>query len=167
MGMTIVHDMNKKNRICRAHVSDSQVEKFQELIAGLYSCCIERMQFQSEKLCLPNAQMRCLLLFADAHYLTPKVISREMSVAKSRVTTIINSLMQKGLIRQFKDPNDSRIHLLSLTAEGRQKVTEIRSFRGGVYRQVLSLLEPEQRQVMLAHLELLKSSMEAVRESPA
>ena len=156
--------MNNKLTIDRSEISNNQVEKFQDLVARLYQCCSDRMQYQSEKFGLPDAHLRCLLLFGEERYLTPKGISQKMNVVKSRVTSIINGLMKKGLIQRIKDPGDSRISLLSLTAEGQKKVGEVRSFMGDVHREVLHQMEPEQRKIMLTNLELLKASMEAVKE---
>ena len=148
----------------RPEITDLQVDKFQGLIAKLYQCCTERMQYQSEKFGLPDAQLRCLVLFGDERYLTPKGISQKMNVVKSRVTSIVNGLFKKGLIQRIKDPGDSRISLLSLSPKGQKKLSEIRSFMGYVHREVLSQMEPEQRKIMLTNLDLLKASMESVKE---
>ena len=160
----IVHIMNNNSPPDRSEISNNQVEKFQNLVARLYQCCSERMQYQSEKFGLPDAHLRCLLLFGDERYLTPKGISQKMNVVKSRVTSIINGLMKQGLIQRIKDPGDSRVSLLSLTAEGQKRVGEVRFFMGEVHREVLHQMEPEQRKIMLTNLELLKASMEAVKE---
>jgi DNA-binding MarR family transcriptional regulator len=157
--------MNKNIPDGSADISESQVEQFQELIAGLYHCCSERMHYLSEKTRLPDAQLRCLTLFDDGRYLTPKGIAREMNVAKSRVTSIIGGLTQNGLVRRIRDPRDGRISLLSLTPQGRQKLDAIRSFRRRLNREVLSRMEPKERKAVLTQLELLKASMEAIRES--
>ena len=70
----------------------------------------------------------------------------------------------KQLVQRIPDPEDSRITLLSLTSEGHQKLDEIKGFYDYVNHQVLSQMEPEQRKTMLTNLDLLKASMEAVKE---
>jgi len=54
--------------------------------------------------------------------------------------------------------------LLSLTPAGQKKINEINSFLEDVYGQVLSQMAPDQRQAMLTNLDILKASMEAVKE---
>jgi DNA-binding MarR family transcriptional regulator len=148
----------------RPEITDSQVEKFEALVARLYQCCSERMQYQSEKFGLPDAQLRCLLLFGEERYLTPKGISQKLNVVKSRVTPIVGALIKKRLIQRIKDPEDSRIRLLSLTPDGLKKLREIKQFMGYVHREVLANMGPEQRKIMMTNLDLLKASMESVKE---
>ena len=145
-------------------VSEYQLEKFQELIAKLFQCCQERMQYQCERFQLPDAELRCLGLFGEDRYLTAKGIAHRMNVVKSRVSKIIDGLIKKKLIQRISDPEDSRIKLLSLTPQGQKKVNEIDMFMADVYSQVLAQMAPDQRQAMLTNLDILKASMEAVKE---
>ena len=145
-------------------ISYNQVKQFQTLVTKLFQCCQERLQYQHERFKLPDAELRCLLLFEEERYLTAKGISYKMNVVKSRVTKIINGLLKKKLVQRIPDPEDSRIMLLSLTSEGHEKLNEIKAFHDHVNYQVLQQMEPEQRIIMLTNLDLLKASMEAVKE---
>jgi DNA-binding MarR family transcriptional regulator len=145
-------------------VSELQLKQFQELITKLYQCCHERMIYQSERFQLPDAELRCLLLFAGERYLTAKGIAQKMNVVKSRVSKIIDGLKKKKLIHRLKDPEDSRVNLLSLTAAGQDKISEINAFLEEVHHNVLNQMAPDQRKALLTNLELLKGSMEAVKE---
>ena len=73
------------------------------------------MRYQSERFNLPDAEMRCLLLFGEEKYLTPKGIANKMNLVKSRISKLISGLNKKGLIQKIADPEDSRTTLLSLT----------------------------------------------------
>ena len=145
-------------------ISAFQLQQFQELVAKLYQCCQERMQYQSDRFNLPDAELRCLMLFGEERYLTPKGIAHKMNVVKSRITKIIDGLIRKDLIQRIKDPEDSRISLLSLTAKGQSKLSDIKQFLDSVHAQVLMQIPSEQRNRLLLNLDLLKSSMEAVKE---
>jgi DNA-binding MarR family transcriptional regulator len=145
-------------------ISPYQLEQFQRLVNRLYQCCQERMQYQSDRFDLPDAELRCLLLFGEERYLTPKGIAQKMNVVKSRISKIVDGLMKKGLVQRIKDPEDSRIHLLSLTPDGQRKINDIRYFMDDVHHQVLLRIPSEQRKLLLIDLDLLKSSMEAVKD---
>jgi DNA-binding MarR family transcriptional regulator len=145
-------------------ISTYQLQQFQELVARLFQCCQERMQYQSDRFNLPDAELRCLMLFGEERYLTPKGIAHKMNVVKSRITKIIDGLIRKDLIQRIKDPEDSRISLLSLTATGQSKLSDIKQFLNSVHAQVLMQIPSEQRKKLLLNLDLLKSSMEAVKE---
>ena len=145
-------------------IPDFQLQQFQTLITKLFHCCQERVQYQSERFKLPDAELRCLMLFGEERYLTPKGITVKMNVVKSRVTKIIDGLERKKLIRRFKDPEDSRVYLLSLTSSGQQKLNEINDFLKEIYSEVLLQMQPQQRKSTLSTLEVLTASMNAVKE---
>ena len=147
-----------------AEIPEYQIEQFHLTITKLYQCCQERMQYQSEKFALPDAELRCLMLFADERYLTGKGIARKMNVVKSRVSKIIEGLAKKNMIQRLKDPGDSRVILISLTPEGRDTLTKIKGFQDQIYQEVLGNMAPEQRKTMITNLELLKASMESAKE---
>jgi DNA-binding MarR family transcriptional regulator len=156
--------MNDYKNFNYAEISDYQLDKFQKLIAKLFQCCQERMQYQCDRFQLPDAEFRCLVLFGDERYLTAKSIAHKMNVVKSRVSKIIDGLTKKNLIQRITDPEDSRIKLLSLTSVGQKKLIEVRQFMEDVHGQVLSQMAPDQRKAMLTNLDILKASMEAVKD---
>ena len=130
----------------------------------LFQCCQERMQYQCERFELPDAEFRCLMLFGKERYLTAKGIALKMNVVKSRVSKIVEGLIKKKLIQRIKDPEDSRISLLSLSTDGQEKVNNINRFLQDIHYQVLLQMAPDQRKTVLTNLDILKASMEAVKE---
>ena len=168
LAFVIVHAMNQiANRHSMDDVADVpeyQLKQFQELILKLFQCCQERMQYQCDRFGLPDAEFRCLMLFGEERYLTAKGIALKMNVVKSRVSKIIEGLLKKKLIQRTKDPEDSRISLLSLTSKGHEKLNHINEFLNNVHNQVLLQIAPDQRKTVLTNLDILKASMEAVKE---
>ena len=141
-----------------------QLEQFQDLIGKLFQCCQERIQYQCDRFDLPDAELRCLKQFDQERYLTAKGIARRMNVVKSRVTKIIDGLTRKDYVQRIKDPEDSRVTLLSLTPRGAAKLNEINGFMEEVHLEVLNRMPESQRTVVLSNLELLKSAMQSVKE---
>jgi len=156
--------MNYLNDKGSYNIPERQIAQFQQLITKLYQCCQDRMRYQSERFDLPDAELRCLLLFGEEKYLTPKGIANKMNLVKSRISKLISGLNQKGLIQKIADPEDSRTTLLSLTARGHKKLNDINMFLNETHQEVLSQMEPEQRLTMMTNLELLKASMESIKE---
>jgi DNA-binding MarR family transcriptional regulator len=147
-----------------SNVSEYQLEQFQALILKLFQCCQERMQYQCDRFELPDAELRCLMLFGEERYLTAKGLALKMNVVKSRVSKIVDGLIKKKLIQRIKDPEDSRVSLLSLSPAGSEKLNDINEFLQDVHYQVLSQITPDQRKAVLTNLDILKASMEAVKE---
>jgi DNA-binding MarR family transcriptional regulator len=156
--------MNYMDLPTSVQISEFQLKQFKELISRLFRCCQERLQYQSERFNLPDAELRCLVLFGEDRYLTSKGIANKMNLVKSRVSRITDGLLRKKLIQRIKDPGDSRVSLLSLTARGQEKLNEINSFMEEIHGRVLQQIAPDQRKAVLTNLEILKASMEAVKE---
>lgn len=146
------------------NITDFQLNEFQSLITILFQCCQDRLQFQSKKFQLPDAELRCLMLFRNEKYLTSKNISLTMNVGKSRMTKIIAGLLDKKLVKRIKDPEDSRVSLISLTSHGKKKLSEIKSFQDELHQVVLSQVNDHERKKMLTTLDLLKGCMETGKE---
>ena len=154
--------MNNKER--QNHIPDRHVLEFEGLIDALFQCCQERMQYQSERFGLPEAELRCLLQFQNERYLTAKALAGRLNVAKSRVTKIVDGLLRRKLVERTDDPEDCRVKLLKLTADGERLAREILSFRRELHQGVLNQFSLEQRAWLLNGLSQLKRSLESVRE---
>lgn len=140
-----------------------QSQRLRDLMHEILQCCQERMLFESYKFGLPQAELKCLLLFDLERYLTVKGISQKMEVAKSRVTKIVEGLGEKSLVQSTEDPNDGRVKLISLTPAGQKKLKEIDFFIREIHQKILGQIDSDQRTSILSSLELLRSSMEAVK----
>jgi len=156
--------MYNKTQATDPEIPEFQLDQFQNLINRLFQCCQERVRYQSERFSLPDAEFRCMMLFGEERYLTPKGIAGRMNVVKSRVSKILEGLEHKNLVQRIRDPEDSRMYLFSLTRLGQDKLNEIDKFLKGIYSEVLLLIPPEQRRTSIATLETLTSSMNAVKE---
>jgi len=146
-------------------IPEHQTERFQELIFRLYQCCQDRMLRQSKQFDLPDAELRCLRLFDQERHLTPKRIATQMGAVKSRITKIIDGLVAKTLIQRAKDPEDSRVSRLSLTPQGQKKLDQVNRSLASANEQLLSRMTSEQRTTLMTHLEMLRASMEAVKDN--
>ena len=155
-----MNDINPTNDI---RVLEYQANKLQELISELHSCCKERYTQEAKAFKVPQAELKCLMLFEGHKYLTGIQIAGLLEVAKSRATVIIENLEKKGLVQRSPDPNDARVKLINLTPAGQRKVREIEEFLFTLHQQLLGQIDPGQRTGVITALETLRSSMEAVK----
>jgi DNA-binding MarR family transcriptional regulator len=156
--------MNKKDE---TNIPGRDVSEFQHLVTDIFQCCQERLQYQSDRFGLPDAELRCLMLFEGERYLTAKTLAYRLNVAKSRVTKLVTSLVKRGLLASMPDPADSRIKLLSLTPEGGRLLKKIGRFRFEVHQAVLEEFSDEQRGELLHALSLLSRHMKSVKDMMA
>ena len=155
--------MNNVNRATDSRIIEYQANKLQELISELHNCCKERYTKEAKAFRMPQAELRCLMLFEGHKYLTGIQIAGLLEVAKSRATVIIENLEKKRLVQRSQDPNDARVKLISLTPAGQRKVREIEEFMFELHQQLLDHIDPAQRPGVINALETLRSSMEAVK----
>ncbi|MFC1845405.1 MarR family winged helix-turn-helix transcriptional regulator [Thermodesulfobacteriota bacterium] len=155
--------MNDVNRTNDERVLEYQANKLQELIGELHNCCKERYTNEAKAFNMPQAELRCLMLFDGHKYLTGIEIAGLLEVAKSRATVIVENLEKKGLVQRAPDPNDARVKLINLTPSGQRKVREIEEFMFSLHQQLLGQIEPGQRTGVISALETLRSSMEAIK----
>ena len=155
--------MNDVNTTIDTQLLEYQINKLQELIGEVHNCCKEKFVNEAKAFNLPQAELRCLVLFEGHKYLTGIEIAGLLEVAKSRATVIIENLDKKGLVQRSTDPNDARVKLISLTPVGHRKVREIEEFMFSLHQQLINQIDPSQRTNVINALELLRSSMEAVK----
>ena len=157
--------MNQNNRVTNQKLLDYQTLRLRNLVTEIQKCCEYRQLYESKKFSLPAAELKCLMLFNGERYLTVKGIAQRLEVAKSRVTKLIQGLIDKGLVDRIEDPQDSRIKLISLTPTGVKKSEEIDDFKTALHKRILTHMDSDERKSIISYLELLRSTMEAVKET--
>jgi DNA-binding MarR family transcriptional regulator len=162
-GPYFVNTMNNVHPQINEELLDYQTIKLQELIKEIVKCCEGRKLYEAQKFGLPYAELNCLVQFNGERYLTVNGISQKLDVAKSRVTKIVNGLVEKGMAEQINDPKDARIKLISLTPKGKRKTEEVTRFLQDIHQQILLQLGDDERRNVLSYLQLLRSAMEAVK----
>jgi DNA-binding MarR family transcriptional regulator len=60
-----------------------------------------------------------LLRLDEAPLRTQAALARSIGADKTRLIGVLDDLQERGLIQREADPNDRRVHLLSLTERGR------------------------------------------------
>jgi DNA-binding MarR family transcriptional regulator len=144
--------------------TEYEASRMKNLIEEISFCCQERVSYQSKKFELTPAELRSLLLFKDERYLTVTALAQKLEVSKSRVTKILDGLLKKKMVHRIDDPEDARIKLISLTPAGQKKAKEIDGFMTDLHHHLVLTLKPEDRKSVLASLEMLRASMEVVKE---
>lgn len=144
-------------------LSRYQAQRLQDLISEIVDCCQEKTLFQARKFNLTQAELKCLLLFKEERYLTVKGLAQKLDVAKSRITKIIDGLVQKKLVQRVNDPGDARVTLIGLTLEGQRQMAAAAKYLEDLHHQLLQELKETDRKNVLTSLETLRSSMEVVK----
>jgi len=145
-------------------LTEYQAGRLQTLVQEMVKCCEDRRIYENKSLGLPYAEIRCLLLFDGEQYLTVNEIARRMDVAKSRATKLVRGLLDKGYLERTEDPRDTRVKLINTTDAGKKKIKEVEDFHLQIHKELINLISPEDRSRMLGYLEMLRNSMEEIKQ---
>ncbi|GBR46753.1 MarR family winged helix-turn-helix transcriptional regulator [Neokomagataea thailandica] len=73
-----------------------------------------------------------------------KDIAASLGVDNSAVVRVLSTLERRGLVRRVPDSRDRRARAVSLTEEGRQRVSEIYRLSGQMEEELLAGVTPEE-----------------------
>jgi DNA-binding MarR family transcriptional regulator len=102
-----------------------------------------------------TAREYCVLAKADSGELTQGQIAEIALLDKTTMVVTLDGLERAGLARRVPSPVDRRARLVVTTDEGRRVVGEARVIIDALYADVLGVLAPAQRDVLLDALVLL------------
>jgi len=105
---------------------------------------------------------RCLVLLAQDGSISAQYASRVIGMDKGSVSRCFKSMQEGGLIRTKLDPNDGRARIAVLTAKGRALHDQIRGVALERERAFLSVLKPNEIEVLLGLLHRLHENLPAV-----
>ena len=84
-------------------------------------------------------------------------------VTQPAMTTLVNRLVDQGLVTRGGDPSDGRVVLLDITAAGIDVLARRRAERAARLRGPLTTLSPDDRQALAAALPALTRLADALR----
>jgi DNA-binding MarR family transcriptional regulator len=100
----------------------------------------------SEEMSLNPTQRRTLLIMYDKGILTMTALHEFIGLEKGSLTTVIDQLIRKGLVKRTRDEKDRRRVNISLSETGRKKVRILRMQIAGHIKKNLERLPAEVRE---------------------
>ncbi|SFW77081.1 MarR family winged helix-turn-helix transcriptional regulator [Amycolatopsis australiensis] len=115
---------------------------------------------------LPGAQVEVLRVVADHPGIGVAAAARELHLAANSVSTLVNQLVEAGLLRREADPADRRATRLELTGAARDRIAALRRARTGLVADALSGLSEEDTAAIEQALPALEKLMGILKEQP-
>jgi DNA-binding MarR family transcriptional regulator len=110
---------------------------------------------------LTGPQLLVMQQIAHHGKLTAGVIAREISLSQATVTSIIDRLERKGLLKRERSQHDKRKVMLSLTDEGQVAVNKAPPLMQESFIQTFNQLEDWEQTLMLSSLQRVSDMMNA------
>jgi DNA-binding MarR family transcriptional regulator len=96
-----------------------------------------------------------LITIAKHPNITVTEIARQIDGPKSRVSVLVSTLAEQGILRREPDPHDRRLVHVSLTDHGKRWLRRMRDQYHRAFAQLLSPLDEEELATVVSGLELL------------
>jgi DNA-binding MarR family transcriptional regulator len=135
-------------------------EMLANLTFSLLANCQEKEIRLAEVHSLTQAEFRCLRLFGSDESINNKAIAERMNLSPSRLTRIIDGLVQKEYIIREIDPNDRRNMRVSLSRKGQLLVLQLNKAYIEIHKEILADIEVEQHQPLITAMTHLLLALE-------
>lgn len=113
---------------------------------------------------LPGAQVEVLRVVADRPGIGVAAAARELHLAANSVSTLVNQLVDAGLLRREPDPADRRATRLELTGAAHDRMAHWRRLRAGLVADALTGLSEVDRDALEAALPALEKLVGILKE---
>ena len=138
--------------------------KTAKLLANITFHLLARYQEHNTRLAnergLTESEFRCLRMFGSDNGLSNKKIAARMNLSESRLTRIIDGLVEKGYMTRESDRNDWRRLNLTLSRKGKSFANKLVKLNDEIHLKILSDIKISQHKPLISLMENLYSATE-------
>ncbi len=142
---------------------DSKRKKQAEILADLTFELLEQCQLKRERMAeqldLTVAEFKLLRSFQQDDILTVSELAQRVDLTSSRLTRIIDGLVQKGILHREIDSKDRRVMNVSLTTRGRAVRAELSRVFVQTHEEIIALLPPGVENAVVFAMEKLRDAL--------
>lgn len=98
---------------------------------------------------LTAQQFAALVKLAEVGPLSQNSLGRQTAMDNSTINGVVKRLRQRGLVEKFPSPEDGRLHMLQLTAEGRRVCDRVLPLAREITQLTLAPLSRDEQSTLL------------------
>ena len=107
------------------------------------------------------------IIEGEGEPLPPSVVAERMVTTTGTMTSLIDTLVRRGLVRRLPHPDDRRMLLIDITDAGRDVVDLVLPVTHRITKDVFQVLTQDERQRLLELLGRVQERLTLMREEPA
>lgn len=148
---------NEKDRVSLMETYDQVLVSLRQIIRAidLHSKKLERESG------LTGPQLLIMQLIGTQGEVTSGVIAREVSLSQATVTSILDRLERKGMLKRERSAHDKRKVLVSLTEEGGEALEKAPTLMQESFIRAFNQLEDWEQSLILSSLQRVSDMMNA------
>ncbi len=127
----------------------SDAIKLAEIVAKLFHHCLEHETRQARQYQVSLAEGRCLRILNENTKLSVHELAAKMSLTCSRITRIIDNLVNKMLVTRASSLADRRVYFLMMTPRGEQMTREMEISHIQFYENILKQIPEAHRSALI------------------
>jgi len=142
---------------------DAKAYRLLVLLREISGCCQVREEIQAKNYELTVAEARCLMIIKIDGCGTTTELAERMQVVKSRITRIVDGLVEKKLISRKENSADRRVIRMQLTHRGADIARELTLNVLAIHREVLEELDIQRADEIIGSLTDIRDAMNSVK----
>jgi DNA-binding MarR family transcriptional regulator len=140
--------------------TNQTAERLADLTFSLLQRCQEKEAWLAEEHGLFQAEFKCLRLFGSNETLNNTQISKRMNLSPSRLTRIIDGLVQRGYMKREIDQTDRRNMRVFLSRRGKILTNKLDKAFVDIHYQILQDIDVSQHESLITAMENLHLAIE-------
>ncbi len=131
-----------------------------EISARLFNNCSEKEIQHVAKFGVSLAEFRCLKILFERGEVTVKELAQNMELTSSRITRIVDGLVDKNYVLRISGKNDRRTFHLSLTSKGNTISKKLIQHHQMIHEDIVKFIPEKDRKQLIQSLEVLNHAVE-------
>jgi DNA-binding MarR family transcriptional regulator len=152
------------------HGGDMDIHQTAEHLANLTFNLLANCQEKEVRLAtvhhLTQAEFRCMRLFGTDETVNNKKIAERMNLSPSRLTRIIDGLVEKEYIIREIDPDDRRNMRVMLSRRGKHLVNQLNKAYVQIHNEILQDIDVDQHEPLITAMQHLLEALENWLKKP-
>lgn len=134
------------------------------LTHNLAFCCIGKESELFNRYGLSSSEGHVLLTLSEHGSVTPSYLANRLGVGRSRMTPIVQSLVDNGFVTRTESARDRRVRNLTLTARGQEVAHSSANYRTDFHARLLERFPEAERTNLLSTLSMLHDRISQLRD---
>lgn len=142
---------------------EKQAVQLANITTNLSQCCHAKEFEIFHQTGLTASEGHVLLAVAEAGAATPSAVAAQLGVGRSRLTPLVQGLVDKGFLVRRESARDRRVRDLRLSAAGENVAREAADYRMSFHIRLLESFTDDERRRLLEMLAALHERMTQLR----